>query len=183
MTGQVPPLVTIQPEAALRPGRFDPFALIVVGVLRGAAPALFVVGLIYFVLTVGTHFESLPAITSPMQALRALVSPFAIAAFGVLLRFAMGILALLLAYPLSRRTTGSVIGPDIVKRPLRIWQDRLHLIRAYRSLRWTSPVRTLAIERLGRAGYALSWTGTVLTIVFWVSLVALFVVIYLSVRR
>jgi hypothetical protein len=178
-----PPLVSLEPSAALRPGRFDPLALIVVGVLRGAAPTLFVIGLIYFVLTVGNHFESLPTISSPIQAFRALVSPFAVAAFGVLVRFAMGIVALLLAYPLSRQATGSVIGPDIVKRPLRIWQDRLHLIRAYRSMRWTSPVRTLAIERLGRTGYLLSWAGTILTILFWVSLVALLVVLYLSVRR
>lgn len=178
-----PPLVSSDPGSALRPGRFDPLALIVVGLLRGAAPTLFVVGLIYFVLTVGNHFESVPAIATPMQAFRALLSPLAIAAFGVLLRFAMGIVALLLAYPLSRQATGSVIGPDIVKRPLRIWQDRLHLIRAYRSLRWTSPVRTLAIERTGRAGYVLSWTGTILTIGFWVALLALLVVLYLSVRQ
>ena len=113
-----PPLVSFDPNSALRPGRFDPLALIAVGVLRGAAPALFVIGLMYFVLTVGNHFESLPAIASPMQAFRALVSPLAIAAFGVLLRFGMGIAALLLAYPLSRQTTGSVIGPD-ARRPLR----------------------------------------------------------------
>ena len=178
-----PPLVSFDPRAALRPGRFDPLALIVVGLLRGAAPTLFVAGLIYFVLTVGNHFESLPTIASPIQAFRALVSPFAIAAFGVLLRFGMGIAALLLAYPLSRQATGSVIGPDIVKRPVRIWQDRLHLIRAYRSLRWTSPVRTLAILRLGRVGSVLSWTGTILTIAFWVALVSLLVVLYLGVRR
>jgi hypothetical protein len=118
-----------------------------------------------------------------MQALRALLSPFAIAAFGVLLRFAMNMAALALAYPLSRRATGSAIGPDIVKRPLRVWQDRLHLIRAYRSMGWTSPVRTLAIERLGRTGYVLSWTGTILTILFWIALVALLVVLYVNVRR
>lgn len=177
-----PPIVSFDPSSALRPGRADALALTVVGLLRGAAPALFVIGLIYFVLTAGNHFESLPAVATPMQAFRALLSPFAIAAVGVLLRFVMGIVALLLAYPLSRQVTGSVIGPDIVKRPLRIWQDRLHLIRAYRSLRWTSPVRTLAVERLGRTGYALSWTGTILTIVFWVALVAFLVVLFVNAR-
>lgn len=183
-TGQAPPpLAAFEPASVLRPGRMDPLALIVVGVIRGAAPALFVVGLIYFVLTVGNHFESLPAIASPMQALRALLSPFAIAAVGVLLRFGAGIVALLLAYPLSRQATGSVIGPDIVKRPVRIWQDRLHLIRAYRSMRWTSPVRTLALQRLGRTGYVLSWTGTILTIGFWVALPALLVTLVVTGRR
>jgi len=49
-------------------------------------------------------------------------------------------------------------------------------------MRWTSPVRTLAIERLGRTGYVLSWTGTILTIVFWVALAGLLVIIYLNVR-
>lgn len=178
-----PPLVSFDPDSALRPGRFDPLALTVVGLLRGAAPALFVVGLIVFILTVGNHFEALPAIATPMQALRALLSPFAVAAVGVLLRFATGIAGLLLAYPLSRRATGSVIGPDLVKRPLRVGQDRLHLIRAYRSLRWTSPVRRLAIERLGRTGYVLSWAGTIVTIAFWVGLVLLIAVMYAGVRH
>ena len=49
-------------------------------------------------------------------------------------------------------------------------------------MRWTSPVRTQAIVRLGRTGYVLPWVGTILTILFWVSLVALLVVSYLLVR-
>ncbi|HOZ57849.1 MAG TPA: hypothetical protein PKY70_06660 [Nakamurella multipartita] len=176
------PWGSFTPDSALRPGRFDPAALIVVGLVRGAAPVLFVLGVMNGLLTVGNHLESLPAIATPMQAFRALLSPFAPAAVAVLLRFGGGLLALALAYPLSRQVTGSVIGPDIVKRPLRVWQDRLHLVRAYRSMRWTSPVRTQAIVRLGRTGYVLSWVGTILTILFWVSLVALLVVSYLLVR-
>lgn len=114
------------------------------------------VGLIYMWLSFGPKMEAVPTLTSPMQALRALLSPFGVLAIAFLLRFATGIVALLLAYPLSRHTTGSVIGPDIVKRPFRIWNDRLHLVRAYRSLRWTSAVTKLAIQRLGRTGYLLS---------------------------
>lgn len=178
--GREPIIRPFRPDQALRPGRFDPLALIIAGLIRGTFPLLFVVGLIYMWLSFGPKVETVPPLTSPMQAVRALLSPFGVLAIAFLLRLATGIAALLLAYPLGRHTTGSVIGPDIFKRPFRIWNDRLHLVRAYRSLRWTSPVTTLAIQRLGRTGYILSWAGTIMTIAFWLAIPAFLIVVALN---
>ena len=63
-----------------------------------------------------------------------------------------------------------------------VWADRLHLVRAYRSLRWTSTVRQLAATRLGRPGRVLSWSGPALLVLDVVSFVALIVVVYLNPR-
>lgn len=179
-SGREPIIRPFRPDQALRPGWFDPLALVIVGLIRGTFPLLFVVGMIYMWLSFGPKLDTVPSLTSPMQAFRALLSPFGVLAVAFLLRLTTGIAALVLAYPLSRHTTGSVIGPDIFKRPFRIWNDRLHLVRAYRSLRWSSPVSRLAIRRLGRTGYILSWAGTIVTIAFWCAIPAFLVVVALN---
>ena len=111
-----------------------------------------------------------------------LLSPFVLVAIAIILRFLVGIAALVLAYPLSRRETDSSIGPGMLWRPFRVWADRLHLVRAYRSLRWTSTVRQLAATRLGRWGRVLSWSGPVLLVADVVMFIALIVVVYLNPR-
>ena len=61
------PWGSFTPDSALRPGRFDPAALIVVGLVRGAAPVLFVLGVMNglliskakihsFIVTLGMQF-------------------------------------------------------------------------------------------------------------------------------
>jgi len=171
----------IDPAAAVR-GRFDAAALLALWFLRSAAPALLIGSLIYAWLATDNKFESIPEMTSPGQAVRALLSPFAGVAVAIILRFLVGIAALALAYPLSRRETGSSIGPARRRRPFQIWADRLHLIRAYRSLRWTSTVRQLAATRLGRHGRILAWSGPALLITDIVLIFALLVVVYLNPR-
>ena len=74
--------------------------------------------------------------------------------------------------PLSRRATGSAYGPDL-RRPFTVRSDRLHLVRAYRSLRWTTTVRTHAAGRIGRWGRALRLGGPVLLIADIVLVMAL----------
>ena len=101
---------------------------------------------------------------------------------GIILRFLVGVAALVLAYPLSRRETGSSIGPGMPRRPFRVWADRLHLVRAYRSLRWTSSVRQVAATRLGRWGRVLSWSGPALFVTDVVMIFVLVVVVYLNPR-
>ena len=171
----------IDPVAAVR-GGFDGAALLVLWFLRGAAPALLIGSLIYAWLVSESRFEAIPEMTPPGQAVRALLSPFAGVAIAIILRFLVGIAALALAYPLSRRATGSSIGPDSRHRPFQVWADRLHLIRAYRSLRWTSTVRKLAAARLGRRGRVLAWSGPALLITDAVLVIALLVVVYLNPR-
>ena len=171
----------IDPSAAVL-GGFDATALLVLWLLRSAVPALFLAGISYAWLVSETRFEAIPQVTAPSQAIRLLLSPFVLVALAIILRFLVGIAALLLAYPLSRRETGSSIGPGMLRRPFRVWADRLHLVRAYRSLRWTSTVRQLAATRLGRPGRVLSWSGPALLVFDVVSFVALIVVVYLNPR-
>lgn len=172
-----PPL---DPVSAIRPGSFDAAALLILCLLRSAVPAILLAGLIYAWLAGERGFESLPDVTSAGQAFRVLLSPFVGVAAAVLLRIAVGFVALGLAYPLSRRATGSTVGPDLFRRPFRVWTDRLHLLSAYRALRWTSVVRRVAVGRLGRWGVVLDWSGPVLAVIAVLLLVALVVVIGLN---
>jgi hypothetical protein len=171
----------IDPTAAVQ-GAFDAASLLVLWLLRSLAPAVFIAGLSYAWLVSETRFESIPAMTSPGQAVQVLLSPFAGLALAIILRFVVGIAALVLAYPLSRRETGSSIGPGSWRRPFQVWTDRLHLVRAYRSLRWTSTVGQLAATRLGRWGRVLSWSGPLLLIVDVLLVVVLLVVVILNPR-
>jgi hypothetical protein len=169
----------IDPSAAVR-GRFDATALLGLWLVRSSVPALFLAGVSYAWVVSETRFEAIPQVTSPGQAVQLLLSPFAFVAVAVILRFLVGFAAQFLAYPLSRRETGPSIGQGNVGRPFRVWADRLHLVRAYRSLRWTSAVRQLAADRLGRWGRILSWSDPVLLVADVVMFVALFVVVYLN---
>jgi hypothetical protein len=171
----------IDPSAAVL-GVFDATALLVLWLLRSAVPALFLAGLSYAWLVSEARFEAIEGVTTPGQAFRLLLSPFALVAFAIILRFLVGIAALSLAYPLGRRETGSSIGPGGPGRPFQVWADRIHLVRAYRSLRWTSGIRQLAADRLGRPGRVLSWSGPVLLAADLILFVALIVVVYLNPR-
>ncbi|MET0865629.1 MAG: hypothetical protein ABWZ98_14965 [Nakamurella sp.] len=171
----------IDPAAAVG-GKFDTTALLVLWLLRSAVPALLLAGLAYAWVVSETRFESIAIVTTPGQAVRLLVSPFVFVAIAIILRFLVGCAALLLAYPLSRRETGSSVGPGMQGRTLRVWTDRLHLVRAYRSLRWTSSVRQLAARGLGSWGRVLSWSGPVLFVIDVVMIVVLVVVVYLNPR-
>jgi hypothetical protein len=157
-------------------------ALLVLWALRGAAPALLLVGVSYAWVVSETRFEAIPAVTTPGQLVRVLLSPFALVGIAIILRFLVGVAALVLAYPLSRRETGSSIGSGMLRRLFRVWADRLHLVRAYRSLRWTSTVRQLAASRLGRWGRVLSWSGPVLLVTDVAMFIALIVVVLLNPR-
>jgi hypothetical protein len=176
-----PILHPIDPDAAVR-NTADAAALLVLWSLRCAVPALIFAGLSYAWLVSETRFETFGDVTSPGQAVRLLLSPFVVVAVAIILRFGVGIAALLVAYPLSRRETGSSIGPGMLRRPFRVWADRLHLVRAYRSLRWTSTVRHMAAVRLGRWGRVLGWSGPVFMVVDIVLAITMFVVVYLNPR-
>jgi hypothetical protein len=171
-----PVALPLDPAAAIRPGRFDAAALLVLWVMRCAAPTVLIAGLIYARLVSERRFEAIPTVTTPSQALRVLLSPFAGVAVAVALRLLADVAALVLAYPLSKQVTGSAVGPDI-RRPFVVWAERLHLIRAYRSLRWTSTVRTYAARRLGRWGRGFTVAGPVLLIADVVLVIALLVMI------
>lgn len=171
------PPIPMDPRAAIRPGKFDSAALLVLWALRSAVPAVFIAGMIYAWLATGRGLAGIQEVTTFAKAWRVLLSPLAGIAIAVILRVAVGLAALALAYPLSRTATGSTIGPDIFRRPFRVWSDRLHLVSAYRALRWTWTVRQIAAGRIGRWGKVLSWSGPVLLVVDVVLVIALLLVV------
>jgi hypothetical protein len=89
----------IDPSAAVR-GGLDAMALLV---LRSAVPALLLAGLSYAWVVSETRFEAIPQVTTPGLAVQVLLSPYALIAIALILRFLVGIAALVLAYPLSRQ--------------------------------------------------------------------------------
>ena len=138
----------IRPEFALRPGRSDARALLVVWFIRKSAYWLLFGGLIG--LAVSHHERSTKVDwTDPGGVVAELLSPGAGIVLSVVARVGGALAGLALAYPLTReykvglspRTNfGSGIGKVF---------DRMHVARAYRTLRWTHHVRQEAMGRLG----------------------------------
>ena len=121
------------------------------------------------------------SLESPSAIAGALLSPFALVAIALIVRVAVGFLALAAAYPLSRSTKLRHY-QDVRKmtQHVRLWRDRLYLTRAYRSLRWTWIVRNAAVERLGRKGTRLAMCNPVLRWIGITSFVLLLVALVIA---
>lgn len=141
----------LHPAVALRPGRFDPVALLVVWYLRRSFVPLLMLGIVIAtVLGAVDATERALDPTNPMSLLRALFSPWVGFAAAFIVRGVASAAGLLLAFPLTHwaRPEDYRVG-DSEGRGRAFW-DRWKRTAAYRSLRWTWPVRRLAAERLGR---------------------------------
>jgi hypothetical protein len=141
----------VHPEDALRSGRRDPLALLVVWFVRKSFYWVLWVGITVGAVTTRTSDIGID-LGSPSDAWTELLSPYAGVAVALILRLGSSFVALGLAYPLARRHYGGLepqcgVGSGIGRR-----LDRLQVARAYRSLRWTHHVRKAAIDRLGRTG-------------------------------
>ncbi len=179
------PAPKLDPQLALRPGRFDPIAVLVVWCMRKAFFPLFWLGMIFA--TTSGRVEDIDAaggingyvtgFRTVGEVVAALLSPLVVifAAFG--LRFLAAGLSLLLAYPLTRWSspTDHAHGRRSRSRT-RMWSDRWHLTQAYRSLRATWAVRRAAAQRLGDLGRRLElctpvlrWAGFMLLVAYFVA--------------
>ncbi len=142
---------TIPPEAALRPGRADPLALITIWFVRKSFYWLFFLGMISLTLARRLDDTTIDW-SSPSSLWRELLSPLAGVILALVCRFAASQIGLALTYPLAKRH-----GQDLEPRTsfgssIGVFFDRLNVMRAYRSLRWTHHVRQVALRRLGRLG-------------------------------
>ena len=152
-----------EPAMALRHTTGDAGALLGLWLVRRAFWALLWLGLIAIVLT-GT-FDDLQAttVTTELEFGSLALVPRMLLVLAATTRLSSGWLAILLAYPLARRVQRHAEG----ERPRHwwrasVWSDRWTLARALRDWRWTSPVLTLARQRVGRAGRPILVTGVVL---------------------
>lgn len=148
----------LDPAVAVRAGRVDSILLLSLGLLRRAFWPLLWVGLVVSTVAGETAEQEMDqvlrlATEGNQDFWGQLLSPYAIVILAFGSRLAVGGLALVIAYPLTRWST--LAHYDASRRwrsRIKLWRDRLHLTRAYRSLRRTDAVRSVAIERLGPLG-------------------------------
>jgi hypothetical protein len=144
------------PADVLRGGNVDASALLVLWLLRRSFWTLVGIGVIVLIRSGGLdavgELET-SAIASVAEAQEVIRSPRALLILAPAARLASGWFALLLAFPLARRFQRQA---DRETRRTgwhpAAWSDRWHLVKALRDWRWTSSVRRLARQRLGRAG-------------------------------
>ncbi|SDR85103.1 hypothetical protein SAMN04489860_0214 [Paraoerskovia marina] len=153
----------VLPGLYIRPGRFDPAALLFLRVFRRAVwPLLFIGAAIAWVSGEFTA-QSLERLTSPAEFLGAILSPLVTLAVAIALRIVVNFLGLLLATPLAR--SAWVPGHEA-----RTWGKRMYdlgyLSSGYRAVRWSWAVQAEAVHRLGSVGLQLAFVellGRILT--------------------
>jgi hypothetical protein len=170
----------IDPEAALRPVRSDPLALLIVWFVRKSFYWVLFLGVLIAaalnrVDEVGDTFDSAGT------AAQRLASPLAAIVVALLLRFGSSFAALVLAYPLARDYERGLAPRTNVGKSIGTLLDRLKVARAYRSLRWTHHVRQAAVVRLGRTGRRLSRLDPILDVLNIGMFVAAFAMLVLAV--
>jgi hypothetical protein len=142
----------LDPSLALRPGRFDPFALWLVWLLRRAWLPLLWVGMIGAVLSSELDDLDPQGFQSLGELLAALLSPLAGIVLAIAARAGAAALGWVLAYPLARAARPILARRRFHAPQVAVWVDRFHLTRALRAWRWTATVRDAAADRLGGTG-------------------------------
>jgi hypothetical protein len=150
-----PIALKIDPEVAVMPGTADAKRLLGIWFVRKSFYWIFFLGFTYGSVAALVRHETADVDVdwmSPNSVGESLLSPWAGLIFALILRFVVGWIALALTYPFAmahdvdlepRTNFGSGVGRFF---------DRLHIARAYRSLRWTHHVRQVALGRLGPSG-------------------------------
>lgn len=117
---------------------------------------------------------------SPESVVERLLSPLAGVILAVMLRLSSALAGLAITYPLARAREAGLEPRSYRGARIGVVLDRLHVMRAYRALRWTHHVRLVAHRRLGATGRRLARldpimdvTGVVLLLLIPVLLVAL----------
>lgn len=175
----------LDPAVALRAGRFDPGAVLILWCARKAFYPLLWLGLIFATVggrvdeinEAGSLAEYLATLDSVGEFVAAVLSPLVVVLAAFVLRIVVAGLAFALAYPLTtwNQPADYAHGRRTRSRS-RLWSDRWYLTRAYRALRWTWAVRQVAAERLGELGRQLTRCGPFLR---WAS-VLLFVAYFFT---
>ncbi len=167
----------LDPAVALRPGKFDPAAVLVLWCLRKAFYPLLWLGLIFATTSgridevneAGGAAAYVTSFDSVGGFIAALLSPLAIIILAFGLRLAVAGIAFALAYPLTTWNEPADYAHGRKRQSrIRLWSDRWYLTRAYRALRWTWAVRHVAVSRLDRLGRRLETCGPIMR---WASVV------------
>jgi hypothetical protein len=148
----------ILPEAALRPGLGDAWALLALWYLRKSSYWVFGLGVTVAALVYRADTINVGS-AAPAEIWDELHSPLAGVAVALILRLFAAAAGLLIAYPLARAYETGLEPRTNTGRTIGILLDRYKVMRAFRALRWTHHVRLVAIRRLGRTGArSRTWT-------------------------
>jgi len=145
----------IRPEQALRPGRSDARNLLIVWYVRKSFYTWVFLGGIGAIATRGTTDVDIDW-TEPNKLLGEIFSPLVGMILAVVVRLGSTWVALALAYPLARKHDAPLEPRTGFMSGVGQWFDRLHVAKAYRSLRWTHHVRQQALGRFGTTGRRVS---------------------------
>ncbi len=168
----------IQPAAAIMPGEADARRLLRLWFVRKSFYWIFFSGW-----TVGSLVAASRHEQPEFDVQNSLTTAWFLVFLALALRFVANWIALGLAFPLAlahepnlspRTNVGSGIGKFF---------DRLHIARAFRSLRWTHHVRQVAQRRLGRRGEQLGKLDPIFDIVNIATGVLAFVALFYAVSR
>jgi hypothetical protein len=174
----------IQPAAALMPGRADSFRLMMVWFVRKSFYWLFFVGYSLGTWMAYVNHEGNEVDvdwTSPDSVKEGLLSPWSALILALIVRFAASWIALGLAMPLALAHEPNLAPRDNLGSSIGRFFDRLHVARAFRSLRWTHHVRQVALKRLGATGRRLGRLDPILDVVNIASAVVAFgIAIYVA---
>lgn len=172
----------IQPAAALLPGTGDSRRLMVTWFIRKSFYWLFFVGWMSGSLAAlwsRSNVEFDVDFTSPDSVREGLLSPWAALLLAVIIRFVNNWVALALAFPLARGHEVGLSERTNFASGIGKFFDRIHVARAFRSLRWTHHVRQVALGRLGSTGRRLAKLDPLLDIVNIASgVIGFFVIFY-----
>ena len=169
------PWGALHPDRFLLPGRVDAITLLVLRCLRVSFITLLFAGASLAFVTGNLTEEALSRLTSPGEFIRAALSPLIGIVAAIVIRFAVGWVALAVALPLSGRAWEP--GTSAESR-WRRFRDVLHVTSAYRAIRWTWAVRGAAVARAGRTGRVLVVCEAVIRVVNWLAPFAFIAVIW-----
>lgn len=163
MRAAISPDEQIVPGVFIRPGRFDPAALLILRIFRRAVWPLLYTGAAIAWIRGEFTAESFELLTTPGDYIAAILSPLVVLAVAIGLRVVVNFLGLLLAAPLAR--SAWVPGHEARTFGKRIY-DLGYLSSGYRAVRWSWAVQAEAVRRLGAVGLQLSFIeliGRILT--------------------
>ena len=144
---------------ALARGRLDSFLVLGLRCLRRMSYVLLWIGLSIALLLGIQAVDVAKTLNSPAKVLAAIRTPLGGAAVALALRVLAIGLAFILAIPSAVRSFRAYRPATRFRTD---WYDIWYLTRAYVSLRWTTRIRNLAVERTGRTGQVIELLTTIL---------------------
>ena len=151
----------IQPAAAIQPGEADARRLLRIWFVRKS---------VYWMFFLGWTIGNLVAVSRRQEpdfdvSRGSVTSVWIVVLLALAIKFIVGWVALGMALPLAFAHEPNLSPRENFGSGFGVFFDRLHVARAFRSLRWTHHVRQVAQHRLGEQGRRLGRLDPILDII------------------